>query len=68
VRPVGNLPTAHWNLPEAQRLFGEALRIAQRVTESDPANAKWQRDLWVSYWKMAYTPQQLSSSEKMSYW
>ena len=37
--------TAQGNLPEAQRLFGEALRIRQRLAESDPANAAWQRDL-----------------------
>ena len=49
----GNLATAQGNLPEAQRLFGEALRIRQRLVESDPANAAWQRDLSVSYWKLA---------------
>ena len=37
--------TAQGNLPEAQRLFGESLRIRQRLAESDPANAAWQRDL-----------------------
>lgn len=44
--------TAQGNLPEAQRLFGEALRIRQRLAESDPANAEWQRDLAVSHSKL----------------
>ena len=46
---LGNLATAQGNLPEAQRLFGESLRIRQRLAESDPANAAWQRDLSVSF-------------------
>ena len=46
---LGDLATAQGNLPEAQRLFGEALLIAQRLAESDPANAEWQRDLYVSF-------------------
>ena len=49
---LGDLATAQGNLPEAQRLFGEALRIAQRLAESDTANAAWQRDLSVSLEKL----------------
>ncbi len=49
---LGDLATAQGNLPEAQRLFGESLRIAQRLAESDPANAEWQRDLSVSFNKL----------------
>ncbi len=44
----GELATAEGNLPEAQRLFGEAFRITQRLAASDPANAAWQRDLFYS--------------------
>ena len=50
---LGNLATAQGNLPEAQRLFGESLRIRQRLAESAPANAAWQRDLSVSHYKLA---------------
>ncbi len=49
---IGELATAQGNLPEAQRLFGESLRIRQRLAESDPANAAWQRDLSVSLNKL----------------
>ena len=48
-----NIAGAGGDLPEAQRLFGEDLRIAQRLAESDPANAEWQRDLTVSHYKLA---------------
>ena len=44
---LGDLATAQGNLPEAQRLFSESLRIAQRLAESDSANVTWQRDLSV---------------------
>lgn len=55
---LGNLATAQGNLAEAQRLSGESLRIAQRLAESDPANAEWQRDLAVSHYKLAMFAQQ----------
>ena len=34
-----DLATSPWNQPKAQRRFGELLLIAQRLAESDPANA-----------------------------
>ena len=50
---LGNLAVSQGNLPEAQRLFGEALRIAQRLAESDRGNSAWQRDLVVSHHQLA---------------
>ena len=64
----GELATAQGNLPEAQRLFGEALRIRQRLAESDPANAAWQRDLWVCYWRIADVLERSQSPQAMAYW
>ena len=55
---LGELATAQGNLPEAQRLFGESLRIAQRLAESDPANAEWQRDLASSHQRQAFLARQ----------
>ncbi|MEL6108281.1 MAG: tetratricopeptide repeat protein, partial [Planctomycetota bacterium] len=49
---LGNLALAEGNLPEARRLFSDALAVAQRLSESDPGNASWQRDLVVSYFKL----------------
>ncbi len=49
---LSDLATAQGNLPEAQRMFAEALRIAQRLADADPDNAQWQRDLSVSFNKL----------------
>ena len=46
------------NLPEAQRLFGESLQIRQRLSDSDPGNAAWQRDLAVSHHTLAMLAEQ----------
>ena len=42
---LGALARAQGNLPEAGRLFGEMLRLAQRLAEFDPANAVCQLHL-----------------------
>ncbi len=44
---------AQGNLDEAKRHYTGYKAIAQRLAASDPDNADWQRDLWVSYWKLA---------------
>jgi tetratricopeptide (TPR) repeat protein len=46
---IASVVQTQGNLPEAQRLFGESLRISQRLADSDPANAAWQRDLSMSF-------------------
>ena len=61
---LGELATAQGNLPEAQRLFGESLRIAQRLAESDPANAEWQRDLAASHQRQAMLARQSGDHER----
>ena len=65
---LGDLAKAQGNLPEAQRFFGESLRIRQRLAESDPANAAWQRDLWVCYWRIAKVTEQQNLPEAGDYW
>ena len=39
---------------EADQYCVKSLRIRQRLAESDPANAEWQRDLAVSHFKLAH--------------
>ena len=39
-----------------------------RCLASDPANAEWQRDLWVSCWRVANVLEQLKSSEAAADW
>jgi len=49
ILPHQALGCADGNLSEAMRLFGESLGIRLRPTESNPANAEWQRDVAASH-------------------
>ena len=42
--------------------------VLQRLAESDPANAVWQRDLWVSYCRVASVLEQQQSPDATAYW
>ena len=54
---MGDIALAQGSLPSARRLYETAGTIAERLANSDPGNAGWQRDLWVSYWRLArYEP------------
>jgi hypothetical protein len=44
---------AQGNLPEALKSYRDSLAIRDRLAKSDPGNAGWQRDLSVSYAKLA---------------
>jgi len=44
---------AQGNLPEALKSFRDGLAIRDRLAKADPGNAGWQRDLSVSYAKLA---------------
>jgi hypothetical protein len=44
---------AQGNLPEALKAFRDGLAISDRLAKADPGNAGWQRDLSVSYSKLA---------------
>jgi tetratricopeptide (TPR) repeat protein len=46
---LGDIRIARGILPEALRSFRDGLAIADRLAQSDPGNAVWQRDLSVSY-------------------
>jgi hypothetical protein len=56
------------NLPEAQRLFAESIRIAQRLTESDLGNAVWQRELWVSHYRIADLLEKQADAKAIDHW
>ena len=45
---------AQGKLEAAQAAFGEALAISRHLTEQDPSNADWQRDLAVACWRIAH--------------
>ena len=44
---------AQGNLPEALKSYRDGLAIRDRLAKADPGNAGWQRDLSVSYAKVA---------------
>jgi len=44
---------AQGKLPEALKSYQQDLAIAERLAKSDPGNAEWQRDLSVSFAKLA---------------
>ena len=50
---IGNVQKAQGHLPEALASYQVSLAIDERLAQSDPGNAGWQRDLIVSYVKMA---------------
>jgi tetratricopeptide (TPR) repeat protein len=50
---VGEMLVAQGNLPEALKSFRDGLAIRDRLAQADPGNAGWQRDLSVSYAKLA---------------
>jgi predicted negative regulator of RcsB-dependent stress response len=50
---IGDVMVAQGNLPEALQSYQADLAIADRLTQSDPGNAGWQRDLAVSHGNIA---------------
>ena len=46
---VGDVQVAQGDLAAALQSYGDTLAIAERLAQSDPGNAGWQRDLSVSY-------------------
>ena len=50
---VGDVQSAQGDLAGALKLYNDGFAIADRLTKFDPSNARWQRDLSVSYWEIA---------------
>jgi len=44
---------AQGRLSDAAQLYGEYLEIAKSLAARDAGNTQWQRDLFVSNWKLA---------------
>ena len=57
------------DLAGALRRYTACLSIRERLAASDPANAEWQRDLWVSYWRLAdLCERQRKAAEARGWW
>ncbi len=52
---LGNVQRAQGDLAGALESYRASLAIREALAAQDPGNAGWQRDLGVSYWRMALT-------------
>ena len=50
---LGEVETAAGNLAAARERFTASLAIREALAQREPGNAQWQRDLWVSLWRLA---------------
>lgn len=65
----GDLARVRTTLANARRDYEESHRMAQRLAAGDPSNTEWQRDLYVSYWRMAdLAERQNNPREARTYW
>jgi hypothetical protein len=64
----GELAVTQGDLAGALRYFSESKTIRERLAASDPANAAWQRDLWVSYWRLADLCEKSSEAAQAGEW
>ena len=66
---LGEVAVAQGKLEEAARAYGDGLGIAKKLAEGDPSNTLMQRDLWVSYWRLAdMAERQEKAGEAKGYW
>lgn len=49
---LGDVAVKQQNFPNAERYYRDGLKIAERLTQSDPMHAGWQRDLAVSHFRL----------------
>lgn len=56
------------SLPSAAGLISRAHRVIQRLAAADPSNAGWQRDLFVSYWRMADMAEKSGTGDAIGWW
>ena len=61
---IGDVRVAQGDLPGALESYGAGLDIRERLAEADPGNAGWQRDLIVSYFKLARLHEAQKNSEE----
>jgi hypothetical protein len=56
------------DLSGALSAYRQSLAIAEQLAGSDPSNAGWQRDLWVSYVKMARVSEESKPEDAQQWW
>jgi hypothetical protein len=51
------------------RAYGDGLGIAKKLAARDRSNTQWQRDLWISFWRLADIAEgQEKADEAKGYW
>ena len=66
---VGDIKAAQGDLAGALKAYEQDLAIAERLAAADPSNAGWQRDLYVSHWRLAETAEQRGQPEEaLGHW
>jgi tetratricopeptide (TPR) repeat protein len=60
---VGDIKAAQGDLAEALGAYQASQAIREGLAEADPSNAGWQRDLYVSYWRLAVMVEKLGQPE-----
>jgi tetratricopeptide (TPR) repeat protein len=61
---VGDVQVAQGDLAGALKSYNDSLAIRVRLAKSDPGNAGWQRDLSVSYARLARAFKENGKTEK----
>lgn len=56
------------DLAGALGAYRESLAVSQRLAAADPSNAGWQRDLSVSYWRMAIMAEKAGTGDAAAWW
>ena len=59
---------AQGDLTAALASYRASLAIRVRLAAADPGNASWQRDLWVSYWRLAVMTEQTGHGDAREWW
>jgi hypothetical protein len=65
---VGDVLGVQGNLVGALTAYRESLAIAAHLSEADPSNAVWQRDLFVGYAKLAGTLETSNPPKARQFW
>jgi hypothetical protein len=59
---------AQGDLGGAERAYQARFAIAERLAAADPDNAQWQRDLYVSCWRMADLTERTDPGQALGWW
>jgi hypothetical protein len=65
---IGDLYVERGSLGQALEAYRAGQGLAERLAQSDPSNAGWQRDLSASYWKQAEITEADQPAEARAWW